>query len=77
LLPGAEQDTVGDHPWNIARPFVLDMTSAEIELGYKPVTTYERAVVRTVEWLTGGEAAEVDGLFDYEAEDRFLAGLGS
>jgi nucleoside-diphosphate-sugar epimerase len=89
LLPGAEQDGVGDHPWNTPRPFVVDMTTAEIELAYRPVTTYEHAVARTVEWLVEatrgrpweevlpGSVDHVGPMLDYEAEDRFLASLGS
>ena len=50
-MPGPEEGTVGDHPWNVPRPFVLDMTEAEIELGYRPVTTYAKAVPETVAWL--------------------------
>jgi len=86
LLAGAEQGTVGDHPWNVPHPFVLDMTEAEIELGYRPVTTYEQAVPETVAWLvdamrdrpwrevlTGSPYLET--MFDYEAEDEFLRGL--
>jgi len=78
LLPGAEQGTVGDHPWNIPRPFVLDMTTAEMELGYRPVVTYATAVERTVEWLvqTRPEPSELpSALFDYAAEDAFLRSL--
>jgi nucleoside-diphosphate-sugar epimerase len=86
LLPGAEQGTVGDHPWNVPHPFVLDMTEAEIELGYRPVTTYGKAVRETVAWLveamrdrhwrevlTGSPYLET--MFDYEAEDAFLREL--
>jgi nucleoside-diphosphate-sugar epimerase len=78
LLPDAEQGAVGDHPWNTAHPFVVDMTTAEIELAYRPVVRYSQAVERTVAWLL--EAAPADAMtepVDYEAEDRFLAGLAS
>jgi hypothetical protein len=87
LLPGAPVDGVGDHPWGVPRPFVLDTTAAEIELGYKPVTTYAAAAKATCEWLVRttegrdwGEALpklkEHPGeLFDYAAEDEYLAGL--
>ncbi len=78
LLPGPEQGTVGDHPWNIARPFVLDMTTAEIVLGYRPVVTYAVAVERTIEWLvkTRPEPTEfASALFDYAAEDAYVRSL--
>jgi nucleoside-diphosphate-sugar epimerase len=88
LLQGPEQGTVGDHPWNVASPFLLDLSAAERELGYEPVTTYERAVPATVEWLlaavgdrpwrevlTGSPYLET--MFDYDAEDAFLAVLQS
>jgi nucleoside-diphosphate-sugar epimerase len=85
LLPGAEQGTVGDHPWNVPRPLVVDMTDAML-LGYRPVTTYAQAVPETISWLqsTAGDVedwnaalggpGDVD-LFDYAAEDAFLRAL--
>lgn len=86
LLPAGEIGTVGDHPWNVPHPFILDTTEAEIELGYRPVTTYAKAVPETVAWLvdamrdrpwrevlTGSPYLET--MFDYEAEDRFIRGL--
>ena len=86
LLPGEEQGGVGDHPWNVSHPFVLDMVEAEIELGYRPVTSYPRAVRATVDWLVEAtrdrpweevlaDASRMAPLFDYEAEDAHLRGL--
>jgi nucleoside-diphosphate-sugar epimerase len=78
LLAGAEQGTVGDHPWNTPRPFVVDMTKAAAELGYQPVTTYAEAVERTVAWLVDARpaaASYMEPVFDYPAEDAFLRGL--
>ncbi len=84
LLPGPERGTLGDHPWNVEAPFVLDMRRAEAELDYRALTTYEQAVPATVEWLveavgdrpwrevlTGSPYLET--MFDYAAEDAFLA----
>jgi nucleoside-diphosphate-sugar epimerase len=88
LLAGPPRDgVVGANPWGVARPFVLDMTEAEFEVGYRPVTTYARAVAETCEWLVsatkGGDwrkvlpvAARLYGEeFDYEAEDVLVRGL--
>ena len=86
LMPGAEEGTVGDHPWNAPEPFVLDMTEATLQLGYLPVTTYERAVGETVEWLVAAtrdrdwrevfrDASYLESTFDYAAEDAYLDGL--
>jgi nucleoside-diphosphate-sugar epimerase len=78
LLPGAEQGTVGDHPWNTPRPFVVDMTRAATELGYQPVKTYAQAVERTVAWLVDARpaaASYMQPMFDYPAEDAFLRDL--
>jgi nucleoside-diphosphate-sugar epimerase len=88
LLSGPPgDDGLGDTPWGVPSPFVLDMTEAEFELGYRPVTTYEQAVRETCEWLVavtrGREWGEVltalaphhGKLFDYEAEDDFVRGL--
>ena len=86
-FPGPPVDGVGDHPWGVPRPFVVDMSEAELELGYRPVTTYAKAVKGTCEWLvaaTAGRdwrevlhqlASHPGELFDYEAEDAFLAAL--
>jgi nucleoside-diphosphate-sugar epimerase len=87
LLPAAERDGVGDHPWAAAKPVVLDTTEAEITLGWRPVTRYERAVGATCRWLADTtrdrdwrealpHLAEVYGnLFDYAAEDAFVTRL--
>jgi nucleoside-diphosphate-sugar epimerase len=67
------------NPWAVPSPFVLDMRSAERELGYRPVTTYTAAVEETALSLAE-EARENDwsdtylaAYFDYGAEDALLA----
>ncbi|MCQ4079971.1 NAD(P)H-binding protein [Streptomyces sp. RB6PN25] len=86
LLDRDPEETVGHHPWDAPHPFVLDTCAAEA-LGYTPAGDYAATVADEVEWLVSGargsEGAEfVDGLvrdayfaplFDYEAEDRYLA----
>lgn len=83
LLAGPEQGTLGDHPWNTETPFVLDMSAAERQLGYQPVTDYRHAVPATVAWLEEAtrsspwrdvltESRYLETMFDYEAEDAFL-----
>jgi nucleoside-diphosphate-sugar epimerase len=87
LLPGPPRKGVGDNPWGVPRPFVLDMAEAEFEVGYRPVTTYAKAVGETCEWLveategrdwrevlTGAAKLYADE-YDYAAEDEFLRGL--
>jgi nucleoside-diphosphate-sugar epimerase len=78
-----------DTPWSTPRPFLVDMTHAEAELGYRPVIRYEAAVRETVTWLvetTEGRdwreafpaAVEyMESSFDYEAEDSYMARLAS
>jgi hypothetical protein len=78
---------LGNTPWSAPKPFVLDMTEAEIMLGYSPVTTYEEAVAATCRWLVEatagrewrevlpGSARYMADDFDYDAEDELLAGL--
>jgi nucleoside-diphosphate-sugar epimerase len=80
---------VGETVWSVPHPVVLDMTEAEFEVGYRPVTTYERAVPETVEWLVeatrGRDWREVlprsaelmASSFDYAAEDDFVRGLAT
>lgn len=88
LMDGAEEGSVGDHPWNVAAPFVLDMSEATRQLGYSPSTTYEEAVPDTVEWLVAATSGSdwrtairdsdyLEPMFDYPAEDAYLAGLGT
>jgi nucleoside-diphosphate-sugar epimerase len=88
LLPGAPPgDGVGDNPWALPKPWILDMTEAEFGLGYRPVTTYGSAVREAIEWLVeatrGRDWREVlpvaaehyEQSFDYAAEDDFLRTL--
>jgi nucleoside-diphosphate-sugar epimerase len=90
LLEGPpREETVGGNPWGVPRPWVLDMTEAELQLRYRPVTTYEKAVPEAVEWLVEAtrerdwrevfpRVAEVyEKHFDYEAEDAFLRSLAT
>lgn len=74
---------VGWSPWSIARPFVLSTDAAEA-CGYTPATTYATSIGRTCDWLVSEYgcdwkqrfpvlASYPRELFDYAAEDRFLA----
>lgn len=67
------------NPWAVAHPLVVDMASAERELGYRPATTYAEAVRATAAWLVE-EAPRRDWsetylgrYFDYAAEDAVLS----
>lgn len=86
LVDGASPEGhVGVTPWSGAHPVVYDMTAAEEQLGYRPVTGYVQSLPETVEWLAG-ELAERDWreafpkmlgnygawLFDYAEEDAWL-----
>ncbi|MFE7566034.1 NAD-dependent epimerase/dehydratase family protein [Streptomyces sp. NPDC057539] len=87
LVEGAPVDGVGDTPWTLEHPVVYDMAAAERELGYRPVTDYAESLPGTVDWLTerlrGRDWTDAfpkmvqnygrDGLFDYAAEDAWLA----
>ncbi|SEO33328.1 NAD-dependent epimerase/dehydratase family protein [Actinacidiphila rubida] len=82
--------TVGESPWTIPYPIVMDMSAAARELGYRAVTTYEDSLPATVEWLAdtvrGGDwrtafplvagMSEHTDWFDYAAEDAWLAASG-
>ncbi|MFD5783862.1 NAD-dependent epimerase/dehydratase family protein [Streptomyces sp. NPDC126933] len=82
---------VGSTPWGLEHPVVYDMSAAEGQLGYRPVTGYAASLPETVGWLT----AQLDGrdwkdafpemartygphgdLFDYAAEDTWLERAG-
>ena len=82
LLPADEYG----NPWGLPRlPSILDMTAAERELGYRPITTYPEAVKETCKWivseLEGGRTWEGTYLDkdregrDYEAEDAAIAAV--
>ncbi|MFD7288658.1 NAD-dependent epimerase/dehydratase family protein [Streptomyces sp. NPDC059863] len=87
LVEGAPVDGVGDTPWTLEHPVIYDMAAAERELGYRPVTDYAESLPGTVDWLTerlrGRDWTDAfpkmvqnygrDGLFDYAAEDAWLA----
>jgi nucleoside-diphosphate-sugar epimerase len=84
LLPGEAPSEALSNPWAVPRPIVVDMATAEIDLAYRPVTTYERAAEHACRWLveatTGkdwrevlpGSARTMSEGFDYAAEDAFL-----
>jgi nucleoside-diphosphate-sugar epimerase len=86
LLPGDPDGTVGQTPWSVpdSHPFVVDMSAAETEVGYRPVTRYGDGVRAACEWLVeatrGKDWREVlpsharyyGQLFDYDAEDAAL-----
>ena len=63
-------------------PFVMDMTAAARELGYRPVTTYPEAVGATCDWIVGELESGCDWKgtylakgFDYAAEDAAIASV--
>jgi nucleoside-diphosphate-sugar epimerase len=76
---------VGETPWSTANPVVLDMSVAQRQLGYRPVTDYLGALPETVSWLVdaarGRDWRTVftdlteyrTDYFDYAAEDAWLA----
>jgi nucleoside-diphosphate-sugar epimerase len=85
LLDGDAIGNVGLYPWDARYPIVLD-TSAAVALGYAPVGDYDATIIDTVDWLVeaargGPDAAKLPAvddeffaeLFDYAAEDRYLA----
>lgn len=85
LLDEGTDPALGRHPWDAAHPLILD-TSAASELGYRPVGDYATTVKETVDWLVasaragdggvrldGGHDQAYTAMFDYPAEDRFLA----
>jgi nucleoside-diphosphate-sugar epimerase len=66
------------NPWAAPDPFLVDMTAAEREIGYRPVTTYHDAVADTVDWLVTDQPPihpYMQEFFDYEAEDELVRSL--
>ena len=88
LLDDTAPEGLGETPWDLRHPIVLDSSAAE-RLGYKPDGDYESTVAAEVEWLVaaaqgraGADAVPADDdpffarLLDYEAEDAYLARHG-
>ena len=87
LVPYSPYPGPGATPWSVPRSFVLEMSAAEAELDYSPLTTYADAVRETCDWLVNategadwrkvltGSAEVMAGDFDYAAEDALIAGL--
>ena len=65
------------NPWAVPCPVLVDMTAAERELGYRPVTSYADAVRETCSWLAADtrdwSGTYMGRFFDYAAEDALLA----
>jgi nucleoside-diphosphate-sugar epimerase len=85
----APAPTVGDHPWCVPRPVVADMRRAQAELGYREAASYADSLAGDLAWVveacSGRDWREVlpdlasypRDLFDYGAEDAYLAGTGA
>lgn len=77
LLPADEYG----NPWGLPpdQPCVFDMTAAERELAYRPVTTYPEAVRDTCAWIVGElergrdwAGTYLEQSLDYAKEDALL-----
>jgi nucleoside-diphosphate-sugar epimerase len=70
---------LGRHPWDKLPPMVLDLTAAT-DLGHRPVGDYASTVRTEIDWLVAAPPNPDDaffaGLFDYAAEDNYLAARG-
>ncbi|MEV0645245.1 NAD-dependent epimerase/dehydratase family protein [Phytomonospora sp. NPDC050363] len=79
-------DSIGDSPWTLKGNFVMDMSRAARELGYEPVTGYAESLPDYIAWLIettegrdwrealpGTKLLGGDAMFDYAAEDAWLA----
>ncbi|MCX4771451.1 hypothetical protein OG322_19150 [Streptomyces sp. NBC_01260] len=86
LIRGPGAPGLGRTPWSLQHSFVMDVSRAERELGYRPVHDYAASlpetVARLVDEVRGRERREVfprlaarwgRTAFAYEAEDRAIA----
>ena len=88
LLPRPEgRGAIGNTPWSAPKPFLVDMSAAKAELGYRPATTWNDAIDPQVDWLVaatrdrdwrevlprGAEYLQ----FDYEGEEALVRGLAT
>jgi nucleoside-diphosphate-sugar epimerase len=84
VLLDEDEGNLGRHPWDAPHPIILDM-SAATALGYVPAGDYTATVADEVEWLVSAARGDADDnlsrvdeaffqpMFDYAAEDRYLA----
>lgn len=78
---GPPRGGVGDHPWCVPRPLILDIARAEA-LGYRAVVAYEAAVAeacRSADDLAARGVAfapYLKNFFNYNAEDAWLEARG-
>jgi nucleoside-diphosphate-sugar epimerase len=87
LPPDASRERELRNPWGGFHPLMVAMDKARDEFGYQPVTTYDRAIGETVEWVVDAtrgkdwrlvlpQAADYLGTkFDYEREDTLIRSL--
>jgi nucleoside-diphosphate-sugar epimerase len=85
LLQGEPDKNLGRTPWSVpdSHPFVVDMSAAQRDVGYRPVVRYEEGVQAACEWLVEAtrdrdwrevlpaHARYYADLFDYAAEDEY------
>jgi nucleoside-diphosphate-sugar epimerase len=90
LLDESAPAGLGATPWDGGRNVPLDLTAC-YALGYEPAGDYATTVAEELDWLTAIAVRSVEGaalpayadsdffddLFDYAAEDRYLATYGS
>jgi nucleoside-diphosphate-sugar epimerase len=84
VLLDEPEGPVGRHPWDAPHPIILDMAAARA-LGYSAAGDYATTVADEVEWLVSAargwgpenlsalDEAYFRPMFDYAAEDRYLA----
>lgn len=87
LIPTAQsQQPFLGNPWGVPRPWILDMSLAEQELGYVAATSFKEAIGEAVSSIVArardrGEHAFSDAIpylpraFDYVSEDGFARSL--
>jgi nucleoside-diphosphate-sugar epimerase len=87
LARAAGRGELGATPWSVPKPFLVDMSKAERELGYRPATTWTDALPKQVEWLIeatrdrdwrevlprGAQYLK----FDYDGEDELVRSLAA
>lgn len=88
LLDDTAPDGLGQTPWDLPEPLVLDQTAAHA-LGYQPAGDYAATVTAELDWLVDAARGRAgfdtvppadDSFFaqflDYAAEDAYLAAHG-
>lgn len=76
-IPDEKRLAAGE-PEDFSQHWTLDTTRIRDELGFGEISNYDEGILATIDWQRRHTNHQLDPThFDYEAEDRLLASIGS